>query len=282
MFRRLTSALQFTVRDGQSGLMARMRTRRDYRRFNATLKVFPDTDGISPQAKQHLHVLEKDGICVLPDFWSASQCAAARAEVDRVITEYPRYVNDNAKADRRVYGADNASRLIADFAANTVLGEVATAYNREATKTAFTLAARMPCSENNRGSGEGWHRDAFFRQFKAILYLSDVGPRNGPFQLIGGSQRTEQVLSDMKAGRLGYMQNRMTDEEIERILMPDPARLHTYTAKAGTLMLVDTSTIHRGQPILEGVRYALTNYYYPVSRIDEALFDKFHVLPAAA
>ena len=35
------------------------------------------------------------------------------------------------------------------------------------------------------------------------------------------------------------------------------------TGKAGTLILFDASLIHRGRPLEEGCRYALTNYYYP-------------------
>ena len=46
-------------------------------------------------------------------------------------------------------------------------------------------------------------------------------------------------------------------------------------AKAGTLILVDTSSIHRGMPIIAGVRYALTNYFYPKRLIDQELFKQF-------
>ena len=31
--------------------------------------------------------------------------------------------------------------------------------------------------------------------------------------------------------------------------------------KAGTMMVADTSAIHRARPCLEGSRYALTTYY---------------------
>ena len=37
----------------------------------------------------------------------------------------------------------------------------------------------------------------------------------------------------------------------------------TILGTAGTLILVDTSLIHRGSPLLSGKRYALTNYYVP-------------------
>ena len=35
----------------------------------------------------------------------------------------------------------------------------------------------------------------------------------------------------------------------------------------GTLILVDTSLIHRGKPIEDGTRYAITNYWYPRNSI---------------
>jgi ectoine hydroxylase-related dioxygenase (phytanoyl-CoA dioxygenase family) len=230
----------------------------------------------------YLAKVEADGICIVENFWSEETCARARGEVDRVIAQYPKYVNSNAKADQRVYGADNASELIATFSNDPVLASVASAYNREPTRTAFTLAARMPASRDNQGSGEGWHRDAFLRQFKAILYLSNVGPSNGPFQMIRDSHRRQRVLRDMRVGHLKYMQYRLTNPEIERIIADEPARKITYTARAGTLILVDTSTLHRGQPIEAGTRYALTNYYFPERQIDPGLYEKFDVLPAAA
>jgi hypothetical protein len=205
-------------------------------------------------------------------------CARARGEVDRIIAQYPKCLHSSAKADQRVYGANNASELIATFASDQALASVASAYNHEPTRTAFTLAARMPASLGNHGSGAAWHRDAFLRQFKAILYLSDVGPSNGPFQMIRDSHRRQRVLSDMRVGHLKYMQYRLTNSEIEQIIADEPERKFTYTARAGTLILVDTSTLHRGQPIEDGTRYALTNYYFPVRHIDDSMFEKFNVL----
>jgi hypothetical protein len=96
------------------------------------------------------------------------------------------------------------------------------------------------------------------------------------------SHRRVQLLRDMRYGQLGFMQNRMSEAEVAKLLAPDPSRLKTFTASAGTLILVDTSSIHRGMPILEGCRYALTNYYFPKSRIDQSLYDKFDVLPATS
>ena len=222
--------------------------------------------------------LEANGICIVEKFWDADTCAAARAEVDRVIKQYPGYIHTHTKSDFRIFGANNVSDLIDSFSRHPVLQTIASAYNRVPTRAAFTLAAKMPFSPSNQGSGEGWHRDAFLRQFKAIIYLSDVEIGNGPFQFLRDSHKRGQVLRDIWAGKLRYSQNRLSVTEVDLILHSSPGRLQTCTEKAGTLILVDTSAIHRGMPIKEGCRYALTNYYYPENRIDEAMMEKFCVL----
>jgi hypothetical protein len=278
MFKYIAALIQSLAQKGKPGLAARLATQQEYRNFRfwlaqRPLKLAPGPNDII------LKDLERDGICIIQGFWSAEDCAAARAEIDRVITEYPKYVNKNAKADKRIYGANNASALIDKFAKDEKLLSIASAYSRTDTTTAFTLAARMPASADNHGSGEGWHRDAFLRQFKAILYLSDVAQENGPFQFIQDSHRESWILKDMKNGGLKYMQYRIEEEKITHILANKPGRLKTCTGLAGTLMLIDTSAIHRGKPIQAGTRYALTNYYFPTDAIDQSMYEKFDVLP---
>ena len=53
------------------------------------------------------------------------------------------------------------------------------------------------------------------------------------------------------------MQARFTEEEISQL---NQSNKLTVTAKAGTLLVADTRGIHRGQPIEQGERYALTVY----------------------
>lgn len=229
--------------------------------------------------KTSCELLDKDGVCIIENYWSEEECSRARNEVDRVISEYPSYIHSAAKSDQRIYGANNASEIIEKFSMDPLLASIATQYNRNKTRSAFTLCARLPYAKENQGSGEGWHRDAFFRQFKAILYLSDVDLENGPFQVIYDSHKLNMVLRDIKKGGLGYMQYRITDDQVGRITAQDPVRLNTYAGKAGTLILVDTSSIHRGMPIRAGIRYALTNYYFPESLISPEIYEKFLVLP---
>ena len=121
-------------------------------------------------------------------------------------------------------------------------------------------------------------RDSYFRQFKSLLYLTDVNEENGPFEVILGSHDRKNISADSKSADLESMQCTFNQKTVEKILNDDPERLKTLTAKAGTVVLVDTSTIHRGSPLKNGIRYALTNYYFENSQINSHLVEHFSPL----
>jgi hypothetical protein len=208
-----------------------------------------------------LREVDTCGYCVIPEFYDAATCARCVAELERLFDEYPEYVH--RKSDMRLFGVEAGSNVFRAFAEDPRLLMCAECVLGEATVNAFTLGARIDYAPANRGSGEGWHRDAFLVAFKAILYLSDVEPGRGPFQLIADSEKLPRLATDIVQARLGLAQDRIDDEQVKRLLAREPGRLRTFTGKAGTLLLVNTSSIHRGQPIEHDHRYVLTNYYVP-------------------
>ncbi len=52
------------------------------------------------------------------------------------------------------------------------------------------------------------------------------------------------------------------DEDLVRDLAERGYRAKPVICRAGTVMVVDTSAIHRARPCLKGSRYALTTYYH--------------------
>ena len=58
----------------------------------------------------------------------------------------------------------------------------------------------------------------------------------------------------------GYPNTRFSKQEIKKL---KAYKILTIKAKAGALILVDTSLIHRGKPLQKKKRYAMTNYYFP-------------------
>jgi Phytanoyl-CoA dioxygenase (PhyH) len=274
--RKIASVIRLGASRANSARLSCAVTYMDYKLHQRRLNPAPRVSGA---AQPYLDELHKCGICVIEGFWDADKCDQALSEIERLIETYPHYIHPDPKADKRIFGANNASGIIAEFNDHPLLAEIATAYTQEPTRAVFTLAAKLPMTPNNLGSGEGWHRDEPVRRFKAILYLVDVGMDNGPFQMIKNSHPLKNILSDTLTAKLKYPQFRVSDQQIEKILDQDNSRLTTYPAKAGTLILADVSSIHRGMPIRSGTRYALTAYYFSADKKDAELYEKFKAIP---
>jgi hypothetical protein len=127
----------------------------------------------------------------------------------------------------------------------------------------MTMANKTTFIDNNKGSGQGWHRDGVNFQYKSILYLVDVDEQNGPFQMIQNSNKLKNIIDFCTKYNLDIFNIRIDENTVQDYIIKKTSELKTITAKAGTLIMVDTSVIHRGKPLLKGTRYALTNYYYP-------------------
>ena len=129
----------------------------------------------------------------------------------------------------------------------------------------FYLLGKIESSNKNLGSGSGWHRDSpITNQFKTILYLSNVNDSNGPFEYIKGSHTYDKMLKVNQHLNKALNKRRFSDEEIE-LLVKDNVVLkpERFLAPQGTLIFVNTRGIHRGAPLKEEKRYALTRYHFP-------------------
>jgi len=227
-----------------------------------------------------VQAIKCDGYYVLGKLYTDFQCERLRNEIDRVIDEYKEYCQvDEVGADHRVFGVENVSTLCREFTHNSDLAQICNGYLNKKGAVLATLAARMMSKEGNLGSGQGWHRDSFNPQFKAIVYLSDVTKSNGPFQYITGSHGAHKCIDDLSVAKLKLRQTRINCTQVDRLITEQPGRLSTLIAPQGTVVLADTRGIHRGMPIQRGVRYALTNYYYPERNITEQLVKHFPLIP---
>ena len=220
--------------------------------------------------------IKKNGYVVIPDFFNKEQCENCIEDIDNIFKNNKKFVQK--QEDLRVFGAEELSKNIKTFFDDSLLNKLARTYNGVPTCCAFTLAGRIETLGNDAqyGSGGPWHRDSYFRQFKSLIYLNDVDENNGPFQLI--HQSHERKDHDRKIAELEHMQSSFLQEKVDKIIKNDPNRLKTLTGKSGTLVLVDTSIIHRGIPVKNGVRYALTNYFFEKSQINSHLVDHFSPL----
>ncbi|MEX1053796.1 MAG: phytanoyl-CoA dioxygenase family protein [Nitrosopumilaceae archaeon] len=244
--------------------------------LNFKLKHLQNFSKIDGKEKELLLEIKKNGFVVVPDFFDKELCNACIKDIDWMIENKKEYVQKTN--DFRIFGAEDLSDNVMKFASDKLLNNLANHYNAADTCNAFTLAARIEASGDKYGSGGPWHRDSFFRQFKAMLYLNKVNENNGPFQLISNSHKLTPLLNDTRAANLPFMESSFSQEMIDKILRDDPTRMQTITGNPGTLILVDTAAIHHGTPLKSGVRYALTNYYFERKQINSHLVEHFSPL----
>jgi Phytanoyl-CoA dioxygenase (PhyH) len=220
----------------------------------------PD-EGERDKARQRLLT---DGCCVLENFLD-------RAAVERLVTvARAAYETDTEfvslesnGSDRRIYGVDRLHSVFAMEHAMSYPDALSRAFYRSHVEW-FQVLGNIRFSNNNLGSGSGWHRDSpFSHQFKAILYLSEVDQENGPFQYVRGSHLKESVRSAARCLGIRPRSYRFSSEQIETLreagVIPTPT---TFTGSPGTLLLIDSRGLHRGAPLRAGERLAVTRYYF--------------------
>ncbi|MEP5731175.1 MAG: hypothetical protein ABJL67_17610 [Sulfitobacter sp.] len=128
-----------------------------------------------------------------------------------------------------------------------------------------------------------FHRDASGGDLKAIFYMSDVGPKNGPFSyVLGSNQMPVSRLDDLIGEANDHNGLSATHLEARKRFAALPAKLRQkgafgndleddnalaqeirksvweITAPKGSIVLFDTKGIHRGGMVVEGERYVVT------------------------
>jgi ectoine hydroxylase-related dioxygenase (phytanoyl-CoA dioxygenase family) len=233
------------------------------------------------KTNNHLEIINKlkrDGFVVIEDFFDIDFCKSAKNEIDKMISEsaeksFSEEV-ENTGGDIRFFKFEKYSKTAKLFADNNFLNEIVNSYRNENLCTHFVLAGKVSKRSTQTNSGGGWHRDSDFIQLKAMVYLTNVTSDNGPFLFYSGSKPTDlkrrkhklknhllyYIKKILKGGKL--LDPRYDDIEIEHHIKLNNNKLHEITGKAGTVVLFDSSYIHRGKNLLDGERYTFTNYYF--------------------
>jgi len=110
---------------------------------------------------------------------------------------------------------------------------------------------------DERVASQNWHVDFDDKHLlKAFVYLTDVGSESGPFEYVPGSQAGGRNVVRPWAP-MGY--GRITDEEVSRHVGRE--EIATFTGPKGTLILCNTSGLHRGGFATAGPRILATATY---------------------
>ena len=110
----------------------------------------------------------------------------------------------------------------------------------------------VPSDKLGSGSGDGWHRDSYLKkQLKTIFYLTKVNIENGPFTYL------EPKLKFFS--RFYPMKTRLSADADKKLNFCSNKTSIT-SDKPGLGFSIITNYIHRGIPLINGVRYAITVY----------------------
>ena len=220
--------------------------------------------------KNILKSLKKYGYVKIENFISEKKCKNIINLIDEAILNYPNLIwKDEVKSDNRIFGAEILHNDILNFFTNEIIHSIGEVYCKLQLKNTMTMANKVVFKNKNPGSGVGWHRDAYRKQFKSILYLNSVTEDNGPFQLIKESNRLQNIFKTSIKLKKNFKNTRYSEEEIKKITTNN--QIITLTGNPGSLILFDTTLIHRGKPLNQSIRYALTNYYETSSNFKKAV-----------
>lgn len=219
--------------------------------------IVPTAEIIKPLIKEH-------GICILKNYYSDEEIDELIDECNRLFAQQKDKIEildkEDCSNDERIFHAQKYSSLIRDkFANEPLFDNIAISYNPNLNKK--TLINRLTHEEGTvKNSGAGWHRDNHHCQFKSIMYLSDVTERNGNFQWITNSS---QRFVGLPTPRTQGYNTRFHDHVVQEIIANNPnCNIINIIGKKGTIVLADTTYIHRGRIIEEGERLAITQYYF--------------------
>jgi len=200
------------------------------------------------------------GYCILKDLLEVDNVQKIVEFIDGNLSQASR-----VDTDRRIMGAERISPLIHDEVSNhSDILKLSEYYLSSSLHLQMTMAAKLEFAVGNLGSGQGWHRDSYSRQIKSMIYLSDVGHANGPFEYLEKSHMYINIMRELKLKKEQNKWNtytRFSDNFVQEYRQKYNLKAKKICAPKGTILIFDSRGVHRGSPIQDGSRYAVTNYF---------------------
>lgn len=224
--------------------------------LNETLVSYRDKNYASVYSE-----LRKTGLVIIPDFISSSECEILCNSIKEHMRKSYAW-HDPEGSDSRVLGIEAVCTEFKNVFDKPWLVNIYKKYISKFSFHHFIMANKVSYVDRNLGSGGGWHRDTVTRrQLKFLVYLNHVDENSGCFQYIPATHTPFEKWRTNRLMNVGQSEHRYKDENIEKLLADKNYKVKDVTGKAGTLIIVDSSGIHRGRPIKEGnIRYAATQY----------------------
>ncbi len=209
--------------------------------------------------------LKKNGYSKIENFVSLEKCKNIISTVDIYLKEnnHKIWKENDSDCDLRLFGAEKIDKSIYEYFNDEKILKIGNLHIKSSLRNIFTLAGKTSFTKkNNFGSGGGWHRDSINPSFKSMLYLTDVNVGDGNLQMIHKSNKFKNIIKLNSEINKSLLNTRFKNEEVNSLIKKFDLKINDINGKAGTLVLFDGSYIHRGSPIIDKTRYALTNYFY--------------------
>ena len=127
---------------------------------------------ISVDQKNYLEKLKKNGYVIIQNYITKEECAKIVSKIDFCLENYNEKIwNDKEVSDQRIFGSEIISEEINKFYHDKQIQLIGEKYTNYKMRNLMTMANRVKYKKNNQGSGRGWHKDAYYNQFKSILYF---------------------------------------------------------------------------------------------------------------
>ena len=180
---------------------------------------------------------------------------------DKIIKKFDQ-LNDNnivsqrKKDDIRIFGFERVlekkiANLFFDIDSNASLKFFR---KKPVFQTLMVNKTFLPNDNSSLGSGGGWHRDSYFKkQLKTIFYLTKVDINNGPFTYL---------KPKLKIFSRFYPISTRLNPDADKKLNFCSKKISITSEQPGFGFSIISNYVHRGIPVINGSRYAITVYSF--------------------
>ena len=213
--------------------------------------------------------LGTDGYFVVQDAYPAEFCGQVIDLIDSHVPDQRTDVN-YAGTELRIWDAQKRHPLLYEFYDQCNVFTAALTGSDVEAATLLAIRNRSLDAGDRESRMGRWHIDSFRRQLKVFLFLTDTTEQSGPFEFVPRTQavgfKTRMFVRGLYVTPGDLISRKRTrayqriDESVVEKLSADGFAPMPFICRAGTALVVDSSSIHRARPCTAGARYALTTY----------------------
>lgn len=214
--------------------------------------------------------MDEQGYYLFENLLDTDSLPRLRARIDELSNGNNIEVN-YAGSEHRIWNAEQRSPEFAEFQklSDWIMPQI---YGAPYSSYTVLAIRNRPAPPHAERMDVRWHLDSFRRQLKLFAFLTDVSSDSGPLEYIPGTHKSAfrwRAILPLKLYRPSDLLHwrsrkrswqRIHDASIEKVTRWGYERKE-MTVPAGTLLLVETSALHRAKPCISGERYAVTVYH---------------------